>query len=299
VAFGVFIHRSDSIYEDSPAERYQFPSQYLARVEACIGDWIIYYEPTKAQESRGYFAIAKVQQVIADPGASGMYIAIIEAGSYLDFANSVPFRDAGGLIERGLLNEQGKISGRAQSAVRPISVADFNRITELGLTEDTALLPRVDTPSAFPGMQEEQSVFQHEQERNRVAYLTSRIVRDGIFRRVVLRAYDARCAVTSLKLINGGGRAEVQAAHIRPVEANGPDIVSNGLALSGTAHWMFDRGLIGISKDREILISRHVNDTEGVRAMINKTGRILTPARAVDQPHPHFLQWHRENCFKA
>ena len=44
MAFGVFIHRSDSIYEDSPAERYQFPSQYLARVEACIGDWIIYYQ---------------------------------------------------------------------------------------------------------------------------------------------------------------------------------------------------------------------------------------------------------------
>src|SRR4051812_27623115 len=81
LAFGVFIHRSDSIYEDTPAERYQFPSQYLARVEACIGDWIIYYQPTKAPESRGYFAIAKVQQVIPDPGASGMYIAVIEAGS--------------------------------------------------------------------------------------------------------------------------------------------------------------------------------------------------------------------------
>ena len=107
-----------------------------------------------------------------------------------------------------------------------------------------ALLPRVETPSVFPGMQEQQSVFQHEQERSRVAYLTSRIVRDSIFRRIVLRAYDARCAITSLKLINGGGRAEVEAAHIRPVEANGPDIVSNGLALSGTAHWMFDRGLI-------------------------------------------------------
>jgi putative restriction endonuclease len=298
VAFGVLIHRSDSIYEDSPAERYQFPSQYLARVEACIGDWIIYYEPRKAQESRGYFAIAKIQQVISDPGAAGMYIAVIEAGSYLDFVNPVPFRDADGLVERGLLNEQGKISGRAQSAVRPISPVDFNRITELGLVEDTALLPRVDT-SSFPGMQEEHSVFQHEQERSRVAYLTSRIVRDRIFRRIVLRAYDARCAVTSLKLINGSGRAEVEAAHIRPVEANGPDIVSNGLALSGTAHWMFDRGLISITDDHEIMISRHVNDTAGVRAMINKTGHILTPARAVDQPHPHFLRWHRENCFKA
>jgi len=298
VAFGVFIHRSDSIYEDSPAERYQFPSQYLARVEACIGDWIIYYEPRKAQESRGYFAIAKIQQVIPDPGKPGMYIATVEPNSYLDFVNAVPFRDADGLVERGLLNDQGKISGRAQSAVRPISPADFNRITELGLADDTTVLPRVDAP-ALPGLQERQSAFQYEQERSRVAYLTSRIVRDSIFRRVVLRAYDSRCAITSLKLINGRGRAEVEAAHIRPVEANGPDIVSNGLALSGTAHWMFDRGLISIMDDHEILISRHVNDTAGVRAIINKTGRILTPARTVDQPHPHFLRWHRENCFKT
>jgi len=299
MGFGIFIHRSDSIYDDSPAEQYQFPSQYLRRVDACVGDWIIYYEPRKIADTRGYFAIAKVREVIPDPGAPGMYLALIEPGSYLDFANPVPFNGATGPIEQGVLNDQGRISGRAQSAVRPISAADFNRITELGLAEDTALLPRVETPSVFPGMQEQQSVFQHEQERSRVAYLTSRIVRDSIFRRIVLRAYDARCAITSLKLINGGGRAEVEAAHIRPVEANGPDIVSNGLALSGTAHWMFDRGLIGITDDREILISRHVNDTAGVRAMINKTGRILTPARAVDQPHPHFLRWHRENCFKA
>jgi putative restriction endonuclease len=299
VAFGVFIHRSDSIYEDSPAERYQFPSQYPARVEACVGDWIIYYEPRKAHESRGYFAVAKVQQIIPDPGTPDMYIAVIEKGSYLDFVKSVPFRDDDGLIERGLLNAEGKISGRAQSAVRPISSVDFNRITDRGFPDDIALLPRVDAPSAFPGMQEDQSAFQHEQERNRVAYLTSRIVRDRVFRRVVLQAYDSRCAITSLKLINGSGRAEVEAAHIRPVEANGPDIVSNGLALSGTAHWMFDRGLISVADDHEILLSRHVNDTTGVRAMINKTGRILTPARTVDQPHPHFLRWHRENCFKA
>jgi putative restriction endonuclease len=300
VTFGVFIHRSDSIYEDSPAERYQFPSQYLARVEACIGDWIIYYAPTKAQDSRGYYAIAKVQQVIPDPGAPGMYVAIIEAGSYLEFANSVPFRVEGDLVERGLLNEQGKISGRAQSAVRAISPSDFNRIVDLGLAEETVLLPRVNDLPAIPGLQDEpQAAFLHEQERSRVASLTSRIVRDRVFRRIVLRAYDSRCAVTSLRLINGGGRAEVEAAHIRPVEANGPDIINNGLALSGTAHWMFDRGLISIADDHEILISRHVNDQDGVRAMINSTGRIHPPSRTADLPHPHFLRWHRDNCFKA
>lgn len=297
MALGVFIHRSDSIYDDSPAERYQFPPQYLGRVQACVGDWIIYYEPGKVANTRGYFAVAKVERVVADPSAPGMYLALIEPGSYLDFSNPVPFNGADGLVERGLLNEQGRISGRAQSAVRPISAADFNRIVQLGLDEEAPLLPRVDSPSPSV-LQEERVPFQFEQERERIGYFTSRIVRDRVFRRVVLHAYDARCAVTGLKLINGGGRPEVDAAHIRPVEANGPDIVSNGLALSGTAHWMFDRGLISLADDLEIIVSRQVNDIEGVRALINKNGRALRPAREAERPHPHFLQWHREHCFK-
>jgi putative restriction endonuclease len=128
--------------------------------------------------------------------------------------------------------------------------------------------------------------------------LTSRIVRDRVFRKIVLRAYDERCAVTGLKLINGSGRAEVAAAHIRPVEASGPDIVSNGIALSGTAHWMFDRGLISFADNLQILVSRQVNDPDSVRSLINKGGRALEPRRASDRPHPHFLQRHRDHCFK-
>lgn len=297
MTFGIFIHRSDSIYDDSPAERYQFPSQYLRRVEACVGDWIIYYEPRKVAETRGYFAVAKVQQVIPDPGTPGMYLALIEPGSYLDFANPVPFSGLGGVIEHGVLNEEGRISGRAQSAVRPLSPPDFNRIVELGLAEETTLLPRVGDPSLHSIMREEQVPFQFEN-RDRVSYFTSRIVRDRVFRRIVLRAYDERCAITGLKLINGGGRAEVEAAHIRPVEANGPDVVSNGIALSGTAHWMFDRGLISLADDLEILVSREVNDPDGVRAIINKSGHALPPRHLSARPHPHFLQWHREHRFK-
>lgn len=297
MGFGVFIHRSDSIYDDSPAERYQFPSQYLRRVEACIGDWIVYYEPSKIAETRGYFAIATVREVISDPKSSGMFLALIEPGSYLDFANPVPFNGAAGPIEHGLLNEHGRISGRAQSAVRSLSLDDFNRICHLGFDETAPLLPRLDTdkPSGFEEVQEP---FQVEQQRDRVSVTISRVLRDRVFRRIVLRAYDERCAVTGIKLINGSGRAEVAAAHIRPVEKDGPDIISNGIALSGTAHWMFDRGLISLSDDLEILISRQTNDPDSVRSIINKSGRSLHPARISDRPHPHFLQWHRENCFK-
>jgi putative restriction endonuclease len=116
VAFGVFIHRSDSIYDDHPEARYQFPGQYLGRAQACVGDWIVYYEPKKVAETRGYFAIAKVNGIAPDPGAPGMYVASIEPGSYMPFVNPVPFSGPDGVIERGVLNDQGKISGRAQSA---------------------------------------------------------------------------------------------------------------------------------------------------------------------------------------
>jgi putative restriction endonuclease len=298
MGFGVFIHRFDSIYDDSPAEQYQFPPQYLRRVEACIADWIVYYEPRKVEETRGYFAMARVQRVIPDPKVPSMYLALIEPGTYLDFANPVPFTGDDGVVERGVLNEEGRISGRAQSAVRPLSVSDFNRIVGLGLREDAPMLPRVGEVVPLSGLHEEQTPFTFEQTRERISYVSSRIVRDRIFRRTVLRAYGERCAITGLRLINGNGRAEVDAAHIRPVEKNGPDIVSNGLALSGTAHWMFDRGLISLSDSLEVLISRRVNDQEGVRALINKDGHSRPPQRTLERPHLHFLQWHREYCFK-
>lgn len=226
-----------------------------------------------------------------------MFMAVIEPGSYLDFVTAVPFSGADGLIERGVLNEQGRISGRAQSAVRPLSPNDFNRIISAGLDDTSPLLPRADE-QALSMTREVPEPFEFEHERSRIGYFNSRIVRDRVFRRVVLQAYGERCAVTGLKLINGGGRAEVEAAHIRPVEANGPDNVSNGIALSGTAHWMFDRGLISLSDDLEILISRQVNDQDSVRAIINRNGHALVPARPAERPHPHFLAWHRENCFK-
>jgi putative restriction endonuclease len=223
---------------------------------------------------------------------------LIEPGSYLDFANTVPFNGATGPIEQGVLNDEGRISGRAQSAVRPISPSDFNRIVDLGFEERAPLLPRLDDDLSSAGFDEEQAPFNFDRQRDRADVTISRVIRDRVFRRVVLRAYEERCAITGLKLINGRGRAEVAAAHIRSVEASGPDIINNGIALSGTAHWMFDRGLISLADDLEILISRQTNDPQGIRSIINKSGRALAPRRMSDHPHPHFLRWHREHCFK-
>ncbi len=288
MANGIFIHREDSRYRDSPAERYHFPRQYLARVQRCIGDWIVYYEPVKVPGTRGYWAVARVADVVPDAEAKGMYYARIAPGDFVEFSHPVPRVVNGAPVERDLVN--------AQWAVRPLSRADFARVVSLGLPDEEDLLPRADV-ARDNRLQEERAAFDYgDVERPRV--LTSRAHRDRAFRSAVLRAYDSRCAFTGLKLINGGGRAEVEAAHIKPVSAGGPDSISNGLALSGTVHWMFDRGLLSLGDDLSILVSRQVNDHDGLAALLNRTGKAALPAAARDRPHPHFLEWHRANCFK-
>lgn len=63
--------------------------------------------------------------------------------------------------------------------------------------------------------------------------------RKRAFTRKVMNAYDNRCAVTRMKL------GLVDAAHVFPFRYKGAsEEVTNGIALSKTLHWAFDRGLI-------------------------------------------------------
>ncbi len=287
MTFGVFMHKDGSIYDDIPESHYQFPKVYLSRAKRMVGDWVVYREPVKLPQSKGFFAVAKVDQIIPDPDMPDRYRALIEEGSYLPFSPTVPHMVDGVPVERDLAN--------AQAAVRPLSNSDFARIIALGLPEDDTL-PRTGDLAPLNHVHEEQTPF--EIERPIVQSLINRPFRDRAFRRAVLNAYDGRCAVTGWKLVNGGGRLEAEAAHIRPVEHGGPDSIRNGLALSGTAHWMFDRGLIGLTDSLDIMISRQVNDRPSVEAIINRTGKAMAPTNAGERPHPAFLAWHRENCFK-
>jgi putative restriction endonuclease len=202
---GVFLHREDSIYNDLPAERYQFPSLYLSRASQFVGDWIVYYEPRRGPTAKGYYAIARVERIVPDPAAPGMYLALIAPGSYLPLERPVPFSGPDGPVERGVLNDAGRISGRAQAAVRPVSIKDFNRILDLGFPDEEPLLPRDGLPGETPLgiVQEERAPF--EVERERVAFYSSRIVRDRVFRRIVLDAYDCRCAITGLNSSTAAG----------------------------------------------------------------------------------------------
>ena len=98
-------------------------------------------------------------------------------------------------------------------AVRLVSEVEFDLILRAGFsTELTEIVETFDTP----GFAEPSVEFQ----RPMVEMTVSRPFRDRAFTTAVRYAYGNKCAVTGLMLINGGGRPEVQAAHIQPVASS-------------------------------------------------------------------------------
>ncbi|WP_126976534.1 HNH endonuclease [Frigidibacter oleivorans] len=287
----VLLHKAGSIYEDEPETVYDFPRAYLTAVREAIGDWIIYYEPVKAGP-RGYFATAQIADVVPKPDMPGRFLALMAPGTFLPFDREVPRLSEGRPLESRLTGPDGLpvSGGLTQSAVRRLDEADFARIISLGLPPD---LEAQEARRYDPSLQESPAPF----ERPVIERLMRRPYREVAFRRKVRAAYDYRCAMSGLQLRNGGGRPEVQAAHIRPVERQGSDAVRNGLALSGTLHWMFDRGLLSVAEDHMILVSHNKVPGDVVRRLIVPGGKLCLPRDPINHPHPAYLKWHREMVF--
>jgi putative restriction endonuclease len=266
----VFIASSHSHYDDQPGVAYHFPNLYLGRVSQTIGDWIVYYQG-KRGGSPGYYGVQKVARIEPDPADKSHSYAIMDRASELGFENLVPrLRRNGTPWETGLPLSRGSNT----AAVRIISEDDFAAIIAEGLREENVpdALPRDDPYPAVHqavqhGFADPPAGFQH----FRPTVLSERAFRDRAFSRQVRRAYGGRCAMSGLALRNGGGRPEVEAAHIVPVEAAGPDTVRNGLALSGTVHWMFDRGLVSVDDDGKI--------SDRPRQHCSRYRRPIAPAR--------------------
>lgn len=300
MAKGVFDTKADSGYDDDITRRYHFPTRrnYLEAAEAVVGDWILYREPQRNGGRRAYIAAAYVDRLEPDPTRSGHAYAII--GDFIPFDPPVPFDGGGTYWEASLrlIDDPNRVGASLQNrSVRVIDDADFARIVDAGMAETLAPENAIRLglgfsegeapPFDFDGLPDESA-------RRVEQMLMNKKIRDANFRRQVCQAYDDRCAVTGLRIINGGGRSEVQAAHIWSVGSGGPDVVQNGLALSGTVHWLFDRHLISLTDDYRLLVSHNKVPGE-LRSLFEKQmDRIHLPANSRLWPHPGYIQRHRE-----
>jgi putative restriction endonuclease len=214
-----------------------------------------------------------------DPASPHHFYAFVS--EFLEFDRPVPFREGVRYFEAGLERHDGKTNkGAFGRAVRAISDAEYELILQAGFARTIGEISEHVRPDlAAPDLAEESASFHRP--------IVRRPFREAAFAMQVKDAYDNTCAMTGLKIINGGGRAEVQAAHIRPVVHDGPDSIRNGLALSGTVHWMFDRGLISVDDDCSILIAK--NRLPDTITRLLRDDRRLLPPRASNATTSHPL----------
>lgn len=120
----------------------------------------------------------------------------------------------------------------------------------------------------------------------------------AIFRKSVLMAYDNKCAISDLPVVE-----LLEVAHIIPDSAEDSSTeINNGIALSRIHHRAYDANLIGIDQDYKIHISDKLMTLSdgvllelGLKAYQNKNIRL--PIRKAHWPNQESLA-HRYDTFK-
>jgi putative restriction endonuclease len=117
------------------------------------------------------------------------------------------------------------------------------------------------------------------------------------FRVLVTDAYQRRCAITGERTL-----LALEAAHIVPYSGEGGHDVQNGLLLRADFHRLFDAGLVSVTSDLRIKISKRIkeewfNGQAYYRLDNNKLS--VVPTNPSMRPDPDCLNWHYKNKFQA
>lgn len=298
---GVFDAKSNSGYDDNIVEKYHFPDRadYLENARRLIGDWVVYREPRRNSGQQAYVAVAHVDRIEPDPDRYGYHFARVS--SFLPFDRAVPLSEDGRYAEQFLreLSDTTRVGASLRgNSIRLLTDADFNALVRSGLANtlapENARRLELDPAHVDAAALELLSAPPAVQERQIEQILVNRTIRDGRFRGLICQAYNNKCAVTRLHMVNGGGNPEVQAAHIIPVNEGGPDVVQNGIALSATVHWLFDRHLIALTDDYRLLVSHNKVPRELQSLFVHQMEQIHLPGDPAFRPYLPFVAKHRE-----
>jgi putative restriction endonuclease len=128
---------------------------------------------------------------------------------------------------------------------------------------------------------------------------SSRRTRRAGFRAEVLQAYGHACAICGFDARLKHRTIGLDAAHIRWHVADGPDEVSNGLALCALHHRALDLGVLGLDEDLRVLVSGQASGAWGFEeAFLRHLGQKLRPPHSAElRPDSAHTAWHRREVF--
>lgn len=291
---------SQSRYDDSLTS-YQFPSRYLRHFRPLSegADMLaIVYEP-RGKPPRGRMAYVGWAVLRGSPRRDESEPDNAYRVDFLDplrsFEQPVPREINGEPLERWLRDyPRGRLRNTATRgrAVRSLAPDDAESIILLGAT-DVAWDAREETSGEHPVTSSSDS---------RVRRVVTRLERSARFRQDVLMAYRNQCAVSGFSADGVDGL--IEAAHIRGAgwPENGPDHITNGIALTPTLHRLFDRHLFSLQYIGEELVVVTSNQLSGDMVQDSITGswlkveqgqQVRLPSHASSRPRREFVDFHR------
>lgn len=292
-------------YGDLPDE-YRFPKQYLPFFEPLRRGEPIFaliYEPRRNGGSMSYVGWAQLtsppEQFRTVDGREWWVVRY--SAPFEPFRPPVPRKIGDTPVESALRGGQVRQYG---AAVRVIPEPEVQVILEMAFGGRFA--PEVSYTE--PPLAVEASTVAV---RERVERLVTTIERDARFRLSVIAAYDGRCAVTGFAVGSLAPRRTMgllDAAHIRPVAMSGPDAVWNGIAMTPTAHRLFDAGLFTVQRNARGLVilrsprldSATLTGPDGRSRISIESGQPLAiPVDPATWPADEAIRFHQSRVFVA
>lgn len=124
-------------------------------------------------------------------------------------------------------------------------------------------------------------------------------IRSGVFKRVVPQVYNYTCCISGMRIISGYDIQMVDACHIVPFAVSHNDTIANGISLSPNLHRAFDRGLVTISKEYKVVVSKSFTERSIEGSIKTFDGKsIILPEGKSYYPSKENLEWHAKNVFK-
>jgi predicted restriction endonuclease len=118
---------------------------------------------------------------------------------------------------------------------------------------------------------------------------TRRKKRKNAFQKGIYQIYSG-CAVCGRLTESPSGNADLEAAHIVPKSADGPDVLQNGIGLCSRHHWAFDNGWFEFDENYQIEV-KGTPDLKGYEEFEQYDGiRLQVPSEMRLRPHPQYIR---------
>ncbi len=139
-------------------------------------------------------------------------------------------------------------------------------------------------------------LFKIRKELDNDAFQEEVFVRSNIFKKEIPKIYNYTCCISGLRIDAVKNISMIDACHIIPFSESYNDTITNGIALCPNLHRAFDRGLISISNDYQVILNNNFSESYNSVYNIKQFDKvkILLPENKTYYPEIDSLIYHRK-----